>query len=96
MTTLLTLLSCLAALGLLAVVAVYLVLIGNELDAIGGSPTSYLAKVRFGLRAIEVETSHLAPEVVELNKGLKSLDSGLRAVEQELGKVVDNLTGGAS
>ena len=53
MTTLLTLLSCLAALALLAVVAVYLVLIGRELDAIGGNPTSYLAKIRFGLRAIE-------------------------------------------
>jgi len=96
MTTLLTLLSCLAALALLAIVAVYLVLIGNELDAIGGSPTSYLAKIRFGLRALEKETSHLAPEVTTLNDGLKSLDGGLRAVEAELGRVVDNLTGGAS
>lgn len=96
MTTLLTLLSCLAALALLAIVAVYLVLIGGELHAIGGSPASYLAKIRFGLRAIEKETSHLAPEVTELNQGLTSLDEGLRAVEAELGRVVDNLTGGAS
>lgn len=96
MTTLLTLLSCLAALALLAVVAVYLVLIHRELDAIGGSATSYLAKIRFGLRAIEKETSHLAPEVTTLNEGLSTLDQGLRAVEAELGRVVDNLSGGGS
>ena len=96
MTTLLTILSCLAAVALLAIVAVYLVLIRRELDAIGGSPTSYLAKIRFGLRAIEKETSHLAPQVSSLNGGLTSLDEGLRAVEAELGRVVDNLTGGTS
>ena len=94
MTTLLTLASCLAAVALLGVVALYLILIGRELDAIGGSPTSYLAKIRFGLRAIETETGHLAPEVGKLNSGLGSLDSGLRAVEAELGRIVGNLTGG--
>jgi len=94
MTTLLTLASCLAAVALLGVVALYLILIGRELDAIGGSPTSYLAKIRFGLRAIETETGHLAPEVGKLNSGLGSLDSGLRAVEAELGRIVANLTGG--
>ncbi len=94
MITLLTLASSLAALALLGVVALYLVWIHRELDAIGGSPTSHLAKIRFGLRAIEKETGHLAPEVGKLNKGLGSLDSGLRAVEAELGRVVSNLTGG--
>ena len=96
MTTLLTLLSCLAAVALLGIVARYLILIRNQLDAIGGSPTSYLAKIRFGLRAIEKETSHLAPEVTTLTEGLESLSGGLRAVEAELEGVVDNLTGGAS
>ena len=55
MITLLTLASCLAAVALLGVVALYLVWIHRELDAIGGSPTSYLAKIRFGLRAVEAE-----------------------------------------
>lgn len=96
MTTLLTLLSCLAALALLAVVAVYLILISDQLSRIGGDPTSYLAKIRFGLRAIEQETGLLAPQVTQLNEGLRSLDQGLRAVDDELSKVVDNLTGGAS
>lgn len=94
MTTLLTLLSCLAALALLAVVAVYLVLIGKELDAIGGRPTSYLAKIRFGLRAIETETGHLGPEVTKLNEGLGALEQGLRSVATELEIVVTNLKGG--
>ena len=93
MTTLLTFLSCLAAVLLLGIVAVYLVLIRRQLDAIGGSPTSYLAKIRFGLRAIETETGHLAPQVVQLNEGLRTLDGGLRAVDAELVRVIGNLTG---
>lgn len=93
--TLLTLLSCLAAVLLLGVVAVYLVLIRRELDFIGGSPTSFLAKIRFGLRAIEQETGLLAPQVLKLNEGLSTLDRGLRAVERELAGVVSNLKGGS-
>jgi hypothetical protein len=96
MTIVLTLLSCLAAVALLAIVAVYLILISGELAAIGGDPTSYLAKIRFGLRAIETETGLLAPQVTQLNEGLASLDSGLRSVEEELSRVVDNLNRGAS
>ena len=96
MTILLTLLSCLAAVALLAIVAVYLILISRELAAIGGTPTSRLAKIRFGLRAIEQETGLLAPQVTKLNEGLASLDGGIRAVEGTLARVVDNLKGGAS
>src|SRR5262249_49881459 len=53
MIVLLTLLSCLAALALLGVVAVYLVRIIHALEGIGGTPTSYLAKIRFRLRRIQ-------------------------------------------
>jgi hypothetical protein len=96
MTAILTLASCLLAVVLLGVVAVYLILIHRELDALGGSPTSFLAKIRFGLRAIETETGHLAPEVTRLNQGLRSLDEGLRAVATELEHVVSNLKGDKS
>ena len=81
---------------LLGVVAVYLVLIRRQLDFIGGAPTSYLAKIRFGLRAIEQETALLAPQVTQLNDGLQTLDKGLRAVESELSAVVRNLKGGGA
>jgi len=95
MMTLLTLLSCLAAVALLGTVAVYLVLIHRELNGIGGSPVSFLAKIRFGLRAIEIETGHLAPQVTSLNQGLESLDGGLRAVDSELETIARNLSGGS-
>lgn len=94
MTVLLTLLTCLAALLLLGVVAVYLVRIARELEAIGGTPTSYLAKIRFGVRAIETETGHLGPYVTRLNQGLQALDQGLRAVERDLAATAAQLKGG--
>ena len=94
MIVLLTLLSCLAVLALLVVVAVNLVRIIVALEAIGGTPTSYLAKIRFGLRAIETETGHLGPQVTALNEGLRSLDRGLREVDRDLAATLSNLGGG--
>ncbi len=51
--------TCLAAVLLLVVVAINLVRINHALDWIGGKPISWLAKIRFGLRAIETETGQL-------------------------------------
>lgn len=85
MIALLTLLSCLAVLALLALVAIDVRRIIGQLEPIGGAPDSYLAKIRWGLRAIEVETSQLAPQVTALNDGLRALDAGLRAVARDLG-----------
>ncbi len=61
--------------------AVYLVMIVRVLEAIGGTPTSYLAKLRLGLRAIEGETAHLPVQVTKLNQGLTAVASGLQMVE---------------
>ena len=96
MIVLLTALSCLAVLALLVVVAVYLVRIVRALEGIGGTPTSYLAKIRFGLRAIEMETSHLQPQAAALTAGLRKLDAGLREVERDLGATLANLKGGTA
>ncbi|MCH9765523.1 MAG: hypothetical protein K0U34_05975, partial [Alphaproteobacteria bacterium] len=46
--------------------------------------TSYLAKLRLGLRAIEQETSHLTPQAVKLNEGLSQIAGGLEAVDEHL------------
>jgi hypothetical protein len=81
---LLTLASCLAVLLLLGLVAIDLRRIITELDDIGGASRSYLAKIRFGLRAIDTETAQLTPQVTALNAGLRALDGGLRAVAGEL------------
>lgn len=53
-------------------------------NAIGGRPTSYLAKLRMGLRAIEIETGHL-PQLVEgANRELSVVADGLQAVDRHL------------
>ena len=59
---LLTLLTALAVLALVATLVVYLVRIIRVLERIGGTPTSFLAKIRLGVRAIEQETAALGPE----------------------------------
>ena len=91
---LLTTLSCLAAVLLLVVVAVNLIRIIGVLDGIGGRPTSWLAKLRLGLRAIETETAQIAPQVTTLNSGLAAVDGGLRQVVGDLGATVNALRGG--
>jgi hypothetical protein len=82
--TLMTLLTALLTLVFLGVLAVALIRLHPLLARIGGTPTSYLAKLRFGLRAIERETSHLPGQVARINEGLGDLASGLSGVEHHL------------
>ena len=81
---LLTVLTALLVLVFFVVLAYALVKISQALESIGGTPTSYLAKLRMGLRAIERETSHLAPNVVKVNAGLTQIAGGLVAVDKHL------------
>ena len=81
---LLTFLTALLVLVFFVVLAYALVKISQALESIGGTPTSYLAKLRLGLRAIERETSHLAPNVVKINAGLTQIAGGLVAVDKHL------------
>ncbi len=80
----LTLLSVVAASALFIALAVFLVLILNELNAVGGLGTSFLAKIRLGLRAIEVETGHIPKQVTKLNAGLSAVRDGLVIVDGNL------------
>ncbi len=81
--------------AILAVALVYFLFrIVTSLERIGGLGGSYLAKIRFGVRAIEKETSHLAPEVGRLNEGLSKLAGQLAAVDQSLVATVSALSGG--
>ena len=86
----LTVLEVVAFVGALAA---YLERIASGLERIGGKPDSYLAKVSFGVRAIEKETSHLAPQVTQLNQGLARLADQLRAVDGHLTSVAEALSG---
>ena len=85
----LTLLSAIVVLAFFVVVAVYLVLISRLLEAIGGAPTSYLAKLRLGLRAIETETGHLPTQVTELNTGLSAIADGLALADEHLAGTIE-------
>lgn len=86
--TVLTVASVAAAAALFIALVAFLVLIVRELRATGGTPISYLAKIRLGLRAIEMETGHIVPEVTELNGTLTSIRDGLGVVDQNLARVI--------
>ena len=88
MILLLTVLTALAVLALVVVLVLYLVRIIDVLERIGGSPTSLLAKIRLGVRAIETETSALGPEVTRLNAGLTAVAGGLRGIDDQLAGTV--------
>jgi hypothetical protein len=90
--TLLTLVSVGAAAALFIALVAFLFAIVRELREVGGTPVSYLAKIRLGLRAIEVETGHIVPQVTKLNGTLKSIRNGLRAVDANLGSVIEGVS----
>ncbi len=94
MTVRLTILSAVQVLAFVGALIAFLARIVAALERIGGSPNSSLAKVSFGVRAIEKETSHLAPQVMRLNQGLVSLGGKLAVVDSDLGTVAARLTGG--
>mgnify|MGYP001500633317 CR=1 FL=1 len=87
----LALLSALEVLAFAGALVGFLRRIDATLERIGGSPTSYLAKISFGVRAIEKETSHLAPQVTQLNQGLTTLGGKLDVVDDHLRAVVQTL-----
>lgn len=83
----LTLASVVAASALFIALAIFLVLILRELDPTGAGGQSYLARIRLGLRAIEIETGNIPSEVTRLNAGLTAIRHGLSAVDDNLGRL---------
>ncbi len=93
--TLLALLSVVGAAALFIALALFLHNISLELEAIGGMkkrdyglPSSFLSKIRLGVRAIEVQTGGLAPEVIKLNGGLSAVRDGLGVIDSNLDGVI--------
>ena len=89
---LLTIVSALVVVLFFGVVAVYLFHIARTLEAIGGAPDSFLAKLRLGLRAIETETGHLPGEVDRLNENLTAVHEGLKHVDGHLNNTIEAVT----
>jgi len=79
----------LAVLILVGMLASHLKQIIQLLTSIGGDGESYLAKLRLGLRAIETETGHLAPNVLSLNETLTQTAGGLKAVDEAIVNSID-------
>ena len=92
MVVLLTSLTAVLVLVFFGVLAYALVKISTALESIGGKPTSYRAKLRMGLRAIEKETSHLAPQVIKVNAGLTQIAGGLASVDKHLVGTINAVT----
>ena len=86
---LLTILTAILVVVFFLVLAYGLIKISSMLRSIGGTPTSFLAKLRLGLRAIETETGHLTPQVVRLNDGLSQVSEGLKSIDQHLVGVIE-------
>lgn len=83
--------------GLLALVSLWAVAhlagsIADALETIGSGGQSSLAKITWGLRAIEVETGHLPTEVTALNTGLMGVLDLLRQTEQGLADAAEAAT----
>lgn len=89
MSVVLMVITILAVLLLVYVLVYYLNGIIKLLTSIGGNGTSYLAKLRLGLRAIETETGHLPVQVTKLNGALMEVAGGLKGVDDELGTSID-------
>ena len=90
----LTLFSALEVLAFVGALVYFLGRILKALESIGGSANSYLARLGYGVRAIEKETSHLAPQVTQLNAGLTTLAGNLGVVDGHLAAVAKALTKG--
>ena len=84
---LLTVISVIAASALFIALAIFLVLILRELEPTGRTGVSFLAKIRMGLRAIEIETGHIPKEVTRLNAGLSGVRDGLVVVDGNLARL---------
>lgn len=88
MIILLTVLSCLAAVLFLVVLAVFVTRITSTLERIGGA-NSLLAKIMYGVRAIETETGQIPVQVIKLNASLTAAAGGLSAIDGTLTRIID-------
>jgi hypothetical protein len=94
----LAVLSVVGVAALFVALALFLRAIDRTLEDIGGpatrfvSPVNYLAKIRFGVRAIERQTDALAPYVTRVNTGLAAIHDGLEAIDAHLAGAIAAVT----
>ena len=93
MDILLTVLGAVLLLVFLLALVIFVIRITAVLESIGTTGKSSLAMITWGVRAIEVETSHIPTQVTHLNEtltqvaeGLKTIDGGLVAIAETASK----------
>lgn len=90
-------LTVLGVVALFVALALYVRAISRELEEIGGPatrfyrPVNYLSKIRVGLRAIDVHTAHIGPQVTTLNSTLAAIRDGLRTIDAELASAIGGI-----
>lgn len=90
--------SVIAAAALFVALALFLRAIVTELETIGGpttrfvAPANYLAKIRLGVRAIERQTDAIAPQAGRLNERLSAVLGGLKAIDGNLGALIEGVS----
>lgn len=84
MDVVLTLLSCLLVLVFLGALLYFVRRITSLLESIGTGGRSSLDMITWGVRAIEVETSHIPTQVTQLNGRLSQVAAGLRKIDEGL------------
>ena len=89
MDLLLTVLACLLALAFLAALAYFVIRIIGVLESSGTTGKSSLAMITWGVRAIEVETSHIPTQVTQLNGVLSQVAAGLKKIDEGLVAVAE-------
>jgi hypothetical protein len=90
----LAIISVVGVAALFVALALFLRAIDRVLEDIGGpatrfsAPVNSLAKIRLGVRAIEQQTTALAPYVTKLNAGLAAIRDGLKAIDANVAGVI--------
>lgn len=85
MRTLLIVLTVFEIVLVVAVLAAYLSAIGRRLESIAAS----LAKVAFGVRAVDSQTASIGPSVTRLNEELEAIVGALPGIAHKAERLAD-------
>ncbi|MHB1091106.1 MAG: hypothetical protein ACYC06_08355 [Ilumatobacteraceae bacterium] len=83
MTTLLVVLTVVEVLILVGALSFYLIVISRSLERIA----QYLAKVTYGVRAIETQCESIGPSVVKLNQQLSGIEGVLEGLAMKAERI---------
>ncbi|MDX1647105.1 MAG: hypothetical protein R3304_08165 [Longimicrobiales bacterium] len=87
--TLLMTVTLVGVVALFAALAFFVYRLVKVLGEVEGGVATLLAKIRMGVRAIEVQTGRLGPEVGTLNERLGQVGDGLETIDGNLAELME-------